>query len=329
MALRQTSETLKIELLKNSAIQSVARGESLPGVDIQELSTTSMRRLSGSEATRGYLYYLFGIDADYVPTMNMTFAAGHNFENRHQNHDQVIINEEAAIMLGFANPQEAVGSRVTFRTRSSAEGSTIIGVLKNFYFRSPKEAHLPMLFFYAESSNYFALQVNSNDMRKTITSVEEVWNKLYPDIPFNYFFLNEKYDQQFRADAQFGTVIAVFSGLITIVACLGLFGLSSYTITQRTREIGIRKVLGASISEIVRLLSVDFAATVMLADLIAIPIAYFAMHEWLSQYYLRISLNGWIFIFAIGVILLFALITVSFQTVRTARANPTDSLRQE
>jgi putative ABC transport system permease protein len=208
-------------------------------------------------------------------------------------------------------------------------GSTVIGVLKNFHFKSPKEAHLPMFFYYGESSDYFTLQIKSEDIRRTMASVERAWNRIYPNTVFNYFFLDEYYDQQYRADTQFGNVIAAFSGLIVFIACLGLFGLSSYTITQRTKEIGIRKVLGASIVEIVRLLSLNFAKTVMVAALIALPIAYFAMEQWLSNYFVRITLNVWIFISAITTILLIATATVGFQTVKSALANPADSLKQE
>ena len=327
---KQTSQTLKTELLKNPAITSISRSESLPGVDMQELSTTSVTRLGESgEGDRGYLYYFFKVDADYVPTLNMTFVAGRNFENGLPNHDQIIINEEAVRLLGFASAEQALGSKVTFRTRNNTEGSTIIGVLKNFYFRSPKEGHLPMLFYYGEPAQYFAIQVRADDIRETISSVKSVWSKVYANTVFNYFFLDEKYDQQYRADAQFGSVMAAFSGLIIFIACLGLFGLSSYTITQRTKEIGIRKVLGASVAEIVRLLSMNFAKTVIIAALIALPIAYVAMDSWLSNYFVRISLSAWIFVFAIAVILLLAMVTVSFQTFKTAIANPTDSLKQE
>jgi putative ABC transport system permease protein len=325
---RQTSQALKNELLKDPSVRSVSRSESLPG-DPRELSTTTINRLGEVPAgNRGYLYYFFRVDADYVQTMSMTLLAGRNFENGLPNHDQVLINEEAAKLLGFSSAEQAVGSKLTFNTRGR-EGSTVIGVLKNFYFRSPKEAHLPMLFYYGEPSAYFAIQVKTQDMKQTIASVKSAWSKIYPNTVFNYFFLDDKYDQQYRADAQFGSVMAAFSGLVIFIACLGLFGLSSYTITQRTKEIGIRKVLGASVAGIVRLLSLDFAKTVMVAALIALPIAYFAMEQWLSNYFVRITLNAWIFVFAIAMILLLAIVTVSFQTIRAAIANPTDSLKQE
>ena len=325
---RITSEAFKNELMKDPSIQTVARAEAVPGL-LQELSTTSIKRVGEAEDDRGYLYYFFRVDADYIKALNMTLIAGRNFTGGVPNQDQVIINEQAARALGFSSADEAVGSKVTFKTRGQGAGSTIIGVLKNFYYRSPKQDHLPMLFYYGEPADYFTLQVKTEDMNATLSSVASAWRKTYPDAVFDYYFLDEKYDQQYRTDTQFGEVMAAFSGLIIFIACLGLFGLSSYTITQRTKEIGIRKVLGASVTEIVHLLSVNFAKTVIIAALIALPVAYFLMEQWLANYYVRISLNAWIFVFAVGVILLLAIVTVSFQTIKSAVANPVDSLKQE
>jgi putative ABC transport system permease protein len=146
---------------------------------------------------------------------------------------------------------------------------------------------------------------------------------------FSYFFLDQKFNQQYQADAQFGQVIATFSGLAVFVACLGLFGLSSYTIVQRTKEIGIRKVLGASVAQIVRLLSVEFVTVIFVASLLAMPIAYFALNEWLSSYETRITLSPWLFAAPMALILFLAFATVSFQTLKTALTNPVNSLKQE
>jgi putative ABC transport system permease protein len=327
---RSSTQALKTELLKNPQVKSVARAGSLPGVNLQELSTSSFSRIGEASGTgHGYMYSYLGIDADFVSTMKMSFVSGRNFENGSPNHDVVIVNEEAARLLGYENADQAIGSKITFRTRGSAEGSTIIGVLKNFHFRSPKDGHLPMLFYYDEPSDYFAINVSSTEMQTTLTSLQQSWNKVYPNTVFNYFFLNERYDQQYRADMQFGKIMAAFAVLIVFIACLGLFGLSSYTITQRTKEIGIRKVLGASVTGIVKLLTVDFVRTVLIAAVIAMPVAYFAMEEWLSGYAVRIDLSVWVFIIAIVAILFIAMITVSIQTIRSAIANPTDSLKQE
>ena len=324
------SSALKAELQKHPDVVSVARAESLPGANAQEFSSTSILRFGEArENGNGYMYYYLSVDADFVTSMGMELVAGRNFENGSSNQDMVIVNEEAARMLGFTSAEQAVGSKLTLRTREEADGSTIIGVLKNFYFNSPKAGHLPLLFYYGEPPTYFALKIRTANMQATLASLQKVWDKVYPNTVFNFFFLNERYDEQYRADAQFGKVMAAFAMLIVFIACLGLFGLSSYTITQRTKEIGIRKVLGASVSGIVRLLSAEFAKTVLSAAIIALPVAYLLMNEWLSTYAVRISLNVWVFVFAIALILVLAMITVSIQTIKTAVSNPTDSLKQE
>jgi putative ABC transport system permease protein len=156
---RQTSQTFKNELMKDRSIKSVATSEAVPG-RLLELSTTSIQRLGNTGSDRGYLYYFFKVDANYIQAMDMTLVTGRNFEDGLSNQDQVIINEEAVKMLGFSSAEEAVGSKVTFNTRGDSKGSTIIGVLKNFYYRSPKEAHLPMLLYYGEPADYFTIQVN-------------------------------------------------------------------------------------------------------------------------------------------------------------------------
>jgi putative ABC transport system permease protein len=327
---RRASQALKTELMKNAMVRSVSRSSSLPGVNVQELSTTHIRRLGqSSENGGGYLYSFISIDADFIPSLKMSFLAGRNFENGVPNHDQVIINEESAKALGFVSPEQAVGAKITFRTRSGTEGSTIIGVLRNFYFRSPKEQHLPMLFQYGENADYFAVHLTTGDIKNTLAFVESTWRSVYPNTVFDYFFLNERYDNQYRADTNLFQIMLMFSGLIIFIACLGLFGLSSYTILQRRKEIGIRKVLGASVGTVVTLLSRDFMKTVIVAALIAVPLGYFLMQEWLSTYAVRISLNAGIFVFAIAFVVVLALLTVSLQTIKSAMANPTDSLKQE
>ncbi len=269
------------------------------------------------------------MDAEFVPAMDMKFVSGRNFESEMPNNDLVIINEEAANKLGFSGAEEAIGSKITFRTRWQGEPSTIIGVVKNFYQRSPKEEHIPMLFHYVRGTDYLSVRLNSTNISEAIGSVKTAYNKVFPSTVLNYFFLDEKYNQQYQADAQFGQVIGTFSVLAVFIACLGLFGLSSYTIVQRTREIGIRKVLGASVTQIVQLLSTDFMRVVIVSALLALPVAYFAAKEWLSNYEVRINLNVWIFLSPILAILFLALCTVSIQTVRTALTNPSNSLKQE
>jgi putative ABC transport system permease protein len=322
--------SLKTELLRNPVVQHIAFSESVPGQSLHELSTTSNVKKVGEEKSAGsYNYYYISIDADYISALNMKLVAGRNFEDGTPNTDQVIINEEAVIRLGFSSPEDAIGSQITFRTRWRGEPATIIGVLRNYHHRSPKEQHIPMLFRYQESGSYFSVKLKTGNMPETVAAVKKVWNEVFPNTLFHYFFLNEIYDQQYQADARFGKVIASFSALAVFIACLGLFGLSAFTIVQRTKEIGIRKVLGASVLEIVRLLSKDFAKVIMIASLLALPLAYFAVEQWLASYAIRINLNVWLFAFPVIIILIIAMGTVSFQTLKTALENPTDSLKQE
>lgn len=322
--------SLKNELLNYTGIQRVARSESVPGISMHELSSTSDVKRIGYESENGsYNYYHYQIDADFIPTMNMELVAGRNFEDGVSNYDLVVVNEEAVSRLGFVNAEDAIGSKITYHTRWPGEPATIIGVLRNFYQRSPKEAHIPMIFRYEEWPGYFSLKLKSNNPRETLVDVEQVWDKFFSNSAFHYFFLDENYNQQYKADAQFRTVTATFSGLIILIACLGLFGLSSYTILQRTKEIGIRKVMGASMMQIVKLLSYDFIKMVMLAALLAMPLGYHLMITWLENYAVRIELKVWMFVLPVVLIIIIALLTVSFQTVKTAVSNPTDSLRQE
>ncbi len=323
-------QTLKNALDKNPSVQRVARSECLPGLSLHEMSTTSSVTKVGAEKAEGsYNYYYFSVDEDFLPALDIKLLVGRNFDSGVPNHDVVIINEEAVHRLGFSSPEEALGSKITFVSRWKGEPSTIIGVLANYYQQSPKEQQIPLLLRYEDNADYFSIRLKTDDMSKTLAEVKETWNQIFPNTLFHYFFLDEKYDQQYKADLQFGRVIATFSGLAVFIACLGLFGLSAFTIVQRTKEIGIRKVLGASVLQIVHLLSKDFAKIVLIASTLALPIAYLATDQWLAGYAVRINLNVWIFLAPVVIILGIAMFTVSFQTIKTALENPSGSLRQE
>ena len=320
-------QALKNELQRRVDVLQIGQAESLPGVNIQELSTTTFTRL-GENSTGGYEYNVFGADAGLIPTLQMQFLAGKNFTEAGSNQDNVIINEAAAERLGLS-VEEAVGSKIDFRMSKGSNGSTIIGVVKNFHFRSPKDAHLPMLLYYRDKAPYYAVKVQTKDMAETVEGVKAVWERVFPNTVFSYFFLDEKYNNQYSGERQFGQIVSVFSFLTIFIACLGLFGLSSYTISQRAKEIGIRKVLGASVGSIVQLLSASFIKTVLIAAFIAIPFSYLAMDEWLSGYSVHVGLSVWVFLGSVVAILVLALATVSIQTLKTAVSNPVDSLRQE
>jgi putative ABC transport system permease protein len=322
--------SFKTELLSDPSIQIVSESQSIPGSGsvsgVNEMSTTnSVFQVGKDKNGNSFNYSHYAIDADFIPAFSMELSAGRNFEAGMKNQNLVIINEEASKSLGFSSPQEAVGSKITYNN-----SSTIIGVVKDFYQRSPKENHIPMIFrYYAGLSGYVTLKVKTNNIKETIDYAKSNWDKLFPSSPFSYFFLNEKYNQQYKADAQFGKVMATFSIIAIIIACFGLFGLSSFAILQRTKEIGIRKVLGGSVAQIVQLLSSDFIKWVLVAALLAMPIAYIVMKQWLSTYAVRIDLNVWMFIVPLLTIVLISILTVSIQTIKAANTNPVNSLKAE
>jgi putative ABC transport system permease protein len=320
------TQALKKELMKNSSIQMVTQSGGLPGLSLQGLSTTGNVLRPGQEKMdKGYIFYIDPLDENFIPAFHMQLAAGRNFEDEASAVYQLIINEEAMHALGFPSSADAVGAKVLYYN----EEHTIIGVLKNFYQQSPKEKHIPMIFYFSNYGDYFSLRIKTGDIQETIAAVKATWDEVLPDSPLDYFFLDETFNKQYKSDQRFERVMGVFSVLAVVIACMGLFGLSSFTIIQRTREIGIRKVLGASAAQVVQLLSMDYVALVLMASVIALPVAYFAMEEWLSHYAVRIAMSVWMFTVPIALILLISLITVSFQTVKAAHTNPVDTLKCE
>jgi putative ABC transport system permease protein len=318
----------KTDLLSLPLVESVGRTSSLPGFDYNHLSSTSFARI-GHESEGKYEYYFHAVDGTYFESMGMKIIEGRPFEDGGSNTDQAIVNETAAKRLGFSSPHDAVGQKIGFYSRWPGEPAEIIGVVADYYQRSPKENVIPMAYRYHEWIEFFTVRVKTEDASMAMQSIREVFLGSFPGDTFVGYFIDDMYNRQYAADQQLGRVITSSCLLAVFIACLGLFGLSAYTITQRTKEIGIRKVLGASVISIVRLLSGGFAKLVLVSSVIAIPLTYLAMREWLSSYATRVELTPWMFIAPMLIVLATALITVSIQTLRSATANPTNSLRQE
>jgi putative ABC transport system permease protein len=279
-------------------------------------------------------YNVFYVNDDFFATYQIKLLAGNSFslaspmdgENK-----EIIINEKALKQLGFASPQEAINQ--TLYNGDTKEGR-IIGVVEAYHHESLKENIEAMVVFCSDWAGYFTLRIQPGkesveNIAQTIEIAKKKYESLFPGNPFEYFFLDDLFNQKYQADKQFGQVFALFAALAIVVACLGLFGLASFTITQRTKEIGIRKVLGASEKSILLLLSRDFAKLVLLANVIAWPAAYLGIKQWLQNYPYSIELHPWLFIVPALLILLIALLTISVQTIKTAKSNPIVSLRNE
>src|SRR5690348_227446 len=267
------------------------------------------------------------IDYDYIKTLGMHIIQGRGFSKDFPGDSSaVIINETTAKILGYSDP---VG-KILYGSEPDGKTSphTIIGVVKNFNFESLHQDVGPLCFFLG-SGGLGIFKVNTSNIQNTIAQVESKWKQLAPGLPFSYRFLNESYDEMYRAEQRVGKIALIFSAIAIFIACLGLFGLAAFIAEQRTKEIGIRKVLGASVSSIASMLSKDFVKLVIISFILAAPLAWWAMHKWLQGFAFRINISWWVFAAAGFIALLIALLTVSYQAIRSGLANPVDSLRTE
>jgi putative ABC transport system permease protein len=207
---------------------------------------------------------------------------------------------------------------------------SIAGVLKDYNHQYAKKPVQPTVYFYSPGvRRYYTLDIAAGTSSLMIKRIDQAYREAFPGNPFEYFFLDDYYNAQYRVDQQFGLVFALFAGQAIFIACLGLFGLSLFTTTQRTKEMGIRKVLGATMQQVLVLLSIDFIRLVVLANLVAWPVAYWCVRKWLEGYAFRIQINPWLFVLPTLLVLLIAWLTIGFQTWKAARSNPVDALRYE
>jgi putative ABC transport system permease protein len=323
-------EAFKQEVSQSTEVLSIATSGRLPG---QRLGRTFDFRLKEEGATEHYTLSFFPVDHDFFDTYRIPLLAGRTFTPSDHNTDfdklnSVVVNRNATQLLGFRNPAEIIGRQVSFW--DSDKDWRVIGVVGDFHqegMRSPME---PIFFFPVYGSGgSISIRLRTSAYEPMIASVEDTYNKFFPDNVFEYFFIEDNYKQQYQDEKRFSKVIGIFTILAIIISCLGLIGLSSYTAVQRTKEVGIRKVLGASIYSIVSLLSRDFIRLVLVATAFSLPVAYFAMQNWLSGYAYHITPGWLLFVTPIMVILVIAAVTISFQVLRAALANPSETLKYE
>ena len=271
---------------------------------------------------------LYDVDADFIPQYEMKLIAGRNFSKDFPTDtaQAMIVNEATVKLFGYSSPDQIIGKRFKQWGR---EGK-IIGVVKNFHNSSLQENIEPLsMRMESRSQDLVNINIAPANMPKTIAAIESKWKEMIPGRPFSYIFLDEAFNKQYVNEDRFGKLFLNFSILAILISCLGLLGLASYSTLQRTKEIGVRKVLGASVSNITTLLSKDFIKLVLIALVIASPIAYWGMHKWLQSFAYRINIHWWVFVVAGLIALFIALFTVSFQAIKAAIANPVESLRTE
>jgi putative ABC transport system permease protein len=318
----QRVEFFKNELQRLPQISHVTASTAVPGDEVGRIQNF---RIANKTEEGKSAYRVVGIDDNFLPAYQGSFVAGGNFSPEFKKR-AVIINEAALEALQFKNAEDAIGESVLWEERNAV--FEIIGVIRNYHQQSLKNDFTPTIFFYNPAAwGFFSIKLNNADLKSTIAQVEKNWNSLYPGNPFTFFFLDDFFNQQYKEDWQFGRMFTVFSVIAVFIACLGLFSLSYFTAVQRTKEVGIRKVLGADVSSIISLLLKDFMKLIVFANLIAWPLSYVAVSKWLEGYAFHIDVSLWLFLVPGIVVMLIGVLTVSYHTSRVAKTNPVTVLR--
>lgn len=320
--------TLLQELRRLPVVRQAATSSSLPGQGFN-WNGASIRRAADdpAHAIRGVATY---IDTSFAALYGLHLIAGSGFDHATLSQPEdapwpVILNETAVKALGFISAAEAIDQPLNI----GGYDARIMGVYKDFHWSSAHDVRQNVVFGPTAAGRQVSLRLATPDLQKAIRDVGEIYGRLFPGNVFHYEFADEAFDQQYRNDQRFATLFSMAAGMAIFIACLGLFGLAAFTAQQRTKEIGMRKVLGATVSNIVSLLSADFLKLVLAGFLLAVPITWYGMNRWLENFAYRIEIGPTVFLVAGLAAIFIALATVSWQSVRTARANPIDSLRNE
>ena len=326
-AFRTGIDFFREELKKDPGITGVANSSTIPG---KQREYKANIKLADAPASDSIIVRTNSMDEDFLRVFQMHLLAGRAFSRDFPKDPDtsVILTASAARLLGFRTPKDAIGKTVL--TNWDGWKGIVVGVVNDYHQISLKSPLEPTMFtcdWY--EGDYFSLRLQTGHLPQTIQHVEQAWMKAFPGNPFDYFFLDEYFNRQYASERQFGQLFTTFAFFAILISCLGLFGLSAYTASQRIKEIGIRKVLGASVASIVQMLARDFLKLIVLAVLLATPLTWLVMHQWVQGFASRASIQWWIFALAGVLCLLVALITVSFQAIRAATASPAKSLQAE
>jgi putative ABC transport system permease protein len=327
--LDKTFESFRTALEMDPHVLAVTRSTRIPSgrlLDEQGAQTESGDSLRPVNADIKYV----GVDQDFVKTYGIPIVAGRDFSRNYATDSTgYLLNVAATKVLGIKTPQEMVGRNFAY---AGVKGK-VIGIMGDFNFESMHQSILPIIFVIppANQNSYGRISVKlaGSDIKATMAHIEKTWKRYLPEVPYESTFLDDRFQQLYKSEQQQGSLFTAFAGIAIFIACLGLLGLSAFAISQRIKEIGVRKVLGASTSSIVTLLSTDFLKLVAVAALIAFPIAGYAMHNWLGDFAYRISIQWWVFLAAGILAAAVALFTIGFQAIKAALANPVKALRSE
>ena len=311
----------------NPAIQSVTASTSVPGGEVGGSSDFALKNSQSGKRCR-----VLGVDNKFVPAYGLKIIAGRNFTNDKPAVDtavilNILVNETAAKVFGFADPADILGQYLD----GAGFHCKVIGVVKDYHQESLQYSFDPIVFYPEEERNFgnFSLKLSTTDLPALMNFVKQKWNARFPASPFSYFFLDDQFDAQYKNDRLFATVLWLFTAIAIVIACLGLFGLSLFTITKRNKEISIRKVLGATLFQITSLITKDYLKLVLLAGMVALPVAYILVNKWLKDYAFHINIGLWFFFLPVFMIVTIALVTVLYQSLKAGAASPMKNLRTE
>ncbi|PWK77367.1 putative ABC transport system permease protein [Mucilaginibacter oryzae] len=320
-------DAFKNQLLRNPQITSATISSAVPGksggMDGTQITAKEFDDKGGHADIHTNIYH---VDESYVPTLGLQVIKGRNFYPSFPGDSMsVLVNEALVKGLGWGNA-DPVGKTIVRSARSQYK---VVGVIKDFHYASAKQKIAPLMLLAGHNTGSVILKVKTGDIKSLITNIKSEWDSMRPEAPFSYSFLDEQYASLYASEQQTGKIFTVFSCVALIIASLGLFGLAAFMIRLRVKEIGIRKVLGASTGSITVMLSKEFLKLIVIASVIAFPVTWFAMNKWLQDFAYRISIQWWVFLLAGAIALLVAALTISFQSVKAALANPVKSLRSE
>jgi len=322
---QQKYAVFKNRLTQYPEVVSVSASTAVPGA-APDWNAGGIRRLSQREDEANQ-YRIIMMDESFIESYGLDVTAGRGFSNENANEEKsVMLNEASAKLMGFQKIEDALDDQIHFW----GDTFRIIGVVKNYRQESLKKAYDPLVFRYSPApGGFYSVKLKVEKVKESMAKFETEWKELFPGNPFIFFFLDDHYNKQYKSDRQFGQIFGIFSALAIFIACLGLFGLSSLTAIQRTKEIGVRKVLGASVPGILTLMSKEYLILMGIAIFLAVPLTGWVMNNWLQDFANRISLTWWLFALPSLVVVAIALLTISFHTLKVARTNPVKSLRYE
>ncbi|MDN5204732.1 ABC transporter permease [Fulvivirgaceae bacterium BMA10] len=318
-------DNFRNRILGYANVYGMTNSTSIPGGEITWVNN-SVRWDQNPETDLNSIPFI-GVNEDFVSTFQMKLIFGRDFSREQDDGKQrVILTKTASELLGFQKPSQAVNEKIV-------DGNVtydVIGVIENFHQKSLNEHFQPIIFRYVPIANsFYSIKVNPENIKASITAIENAYKEIFPENPFEFFFLDEYYGQQYSADQRFGQVFSTFSILAILIAGMGLFGLSSFIIAKRTKEIGIRKILGASVTHVFVMLSSGFLRLSFIAACIALPLAYIGLRKWLDQYPFKIELGWNLMVIPALMVIAITLMTITYQTIKAAIANPVDALRYE